>query len=527
MSTSTSRPRRSRAPKPLRSFDPRTGEVVGTVPATAPTDVADAVAHARKVAPEWAAIAPEGRARILRGVRRRVYELLDDVVDTVSTECGKPRAEALAHDVVPAVMTLLYYERTAARTLRAERPGLLAGALVGVGTRVERRPYGVVGCITPWNYPFFLAVMAAAPALFAGNAVVLKPSEVTPGVGERLRAVLDVLPTGVATVVQGAGDVGAALVDAPCDKIAFIGSPATGRKIAAAAARHLTPVVLELGGLDAAIVCDDADLDVATSGLLWSSFFNAGQTCASIERVFVAEDVADEFTTRLLAKLRRLRQGAGDEDLGALTFGPQLDTVRRHVDDAVAKGARVLAGGPDAARDDGTLFYPPTVLAGVTTDMDVLREETFGPVLPIVRVRDEHEAVRRTNEEGFNLTASVWTTDPRRARAIASRIRAGTIAVNGHGETAGAPWAPWGGVGESGYGRLNGRDGLREMTYPVTVARNLLPAIKRPYWYPYDDDARALLRSAAAVLAAPGAADRARHASALLRNVARVVKSRL
>jgi succinate-semialdehyde dehydrogenase/glutarate-semialdehyde dehydrogenase len=298
-------------------------------------------------------------------------------------------------------------------------------------------------------------------------------------VGERIREVLEPLPAGVATVVQGGGDVGAALVDAPCDKICFIGSPATGRKIAQAAAKHLTPVVMELGGQDAAVVCDDADLDIASSGVLWSSFFNAGQTCASVERVYVTEANAAAFKDRLLGKLATLRQGADDADVGSLTCAPQLETVERHVADAVARGARVLAGAEPAESGDGTLFYPPTVIEGVDIEMDVIKEETFGPVLPIITVRDEAEAVRRANEEGFNLTASVWTTSRRKGEAIAARLRAGTVTINGHGETGGAPWAPWGGVGESGYGRLQGTAGLLEFVVPTTVARNLTPKMKR------------------------------------------------
>ena len=495
--------KKSSRPKVLPSTNPQTGEALGDVRATTPGEVRDLVALARKVQPEWAAIAPQGRARHLAAVRHAIYDHLDEIVETVATECGKPRVEALTHDIMPTVLGLQYMERMAPKWLKHDRPGRLAGAALGVASTVQHRPFGVVGCISPWNYPFFLAFMGIVPALLAGNAVVLKPSEVTPGVGERIREVLDPLPSGVATVIQGAGDVGAALVDTPCDKICFIGSTATGRKISQAAAKHLTPVVMELGGQDAAIVCADADLDLATSGVLWGAFLNAGQACTAIERAYVDDSIADEFESRLVDKLARLRQD-GRGDIGSMTTPGQLDVAKSHLADAVKKGARVVAGGLYGGKtnSDGSLWAYPTILEGRTEDMAVFSEETFGPLLPIVRVRDTDEAVRRANDEGYNLTASVWTTDRSKARRIASRVRAGTVTINCHVEAAGTPWAPWGGIGESGFGRLNGVYGIREFTVPTHIATNLLPHTKRIYWYPYGDATELALRSFTETLAA-------------------------
>ena len=523
-----------KAPDTLRSFNPATGETVGEVAANSPEEIAGIVANARKVAPEWAAIPAAGRAHMLREVRYKIYERIDDIVESVSTECGKPKTEALAHDVMPSILTLLYYERNAARALRSEKPArtlrfpAVLGPLTGMGSTVELRPFGVVGCISPWNYPFFLAFMGFAPALFAGNTVVIKPSEITPSVGERIREVLEPLPAGVATVVQGAGEVGAALVDAPCDKISFIGSPGTGRRIAEAAAKHLTPVVMELGGQDSAIVCSDADLDVASSGVLWGSFLNDGQTCAAVERAYVVDSVADEFERRLVEKFNRLMKES-PEDIGALTVERQFETVKGHVDDAVQHGARVLAEGRgnNDVTGNGALLYPATIIEGRSEEMRIFKEETFGPLLPVVRVRDEDEAVRRANEDGFNLTASVWTRDKRKASAIASKIKAGTVAVNAHAETAAAPWTPWGGVGESGYGRLNGIQGLREFTVPVHVARNLNPKMKRLWWYPYDAASEATIAAFAKVLAAPKLADKIDGFKALAKNGREALKNKL
>jgi acyl-CoA reductase-like NAD-dependent aldehyde dehydrogenase/molybdopterin converting factor small subunit len=486
----------------LTSFDPRTGQVREEIPVTPVEEVPLIIERARKMAPEWAAIEPSGRARMMREVRHRIHARVDDIVETVSAECGKPRTEALAHDVLPVVTMLFYLEKIADKALRPQRVGRIMGSLAGVKSRVEWRPFGVVGVITPWNYPMSNSFLAFAPALFAGNTVVIKPSEVTPACGELLRELLEPLPPSVATVIQGRGDLGAALVDAPCDKISFIGSPATGRKICAAAAKHLTPVVMELGGKDAALVLEDADIERTAAGVAWGAFFNAGQTCCSIERAYVVDSIADTFQEKLLANVERIKQG---DEVGSLTFKPQLEIVSRHVDDAVQKGARVLAGGPNAGRrnENGSLWYAPTVLDNISPDMDVLKEETFGPVLAITRVRDEEEAVRRANEDGVNLTASVWTRDERRAERIGARLRAGSVTLNLHGESAAAPWGPWGGAGESGFGRLNGEVGLREFTIPTHVTSPPIASLGRVWWYPYDEPTQRSLRAMVDVLSAP------------------------
>lgn len=525
----SARKSRAKTPPTLKSFNPRTGEVLAEIPTTSPDEVKDAVELARKVAPEWGAIAPEGRAHILREVRYRMYSMMDEIVETVSAECGKPRTEALAHDVVPAMLMLLYYERTVAKALKPKRLGGLIAPIMGVSSRLEWRPFGVVGCIAPWNYPITNAFLSFATPLFAGNAVVIKPSEVTPACGEVLRKILEPLPSGVATVIQGGGDVGAALVDAPCDKISFVGSPETGRRICEAAAKHLTPVVMELGGQDAAIVCEDANLDIASSGILWGSFFNAGQTCCSIERTFVVDSVADEFKDRLLTKLSSLRQGSDDGDVGSITFPRQLEIVERHVKDAADKGATILSGGSDAGPENknGSLWYAPTVIEGVTEDMDVVKEETFGPVLTITRVQDEEEAVRRANEEGVNLTASVWTRSRSRADALASKLRAGTIASNDHGVQVGMPWSPWGGVGESGFGRLNGELGMQEFSVPVHVAHNMLPGMKKLWWYPYESNVADGFRAMAKLLGSQDLGEKASALKAVLKHTGAALKQKL
>jgi acyl-CoA reductase-like NAD-dependent aldehyde dehydrogenase len=340
--------------------------------------------------------------------------------------------------------------------------------------------------------------------------------------------VLAFLPDHVATVVQGGGEVGGALVDAPCDKICFIGSTATGRKIAGAAAEHLTPLVMELGGQDAAIVCEDADLETASSGVLWGAFLNAGQTCAAIERAYVVDAIADRFEERLLAKLREV-EAQPEPQIGPLCINRQLETVERHVRDAIDHGATVLAGGPEAARpnENGSLWYPPTVIEGRSKDMAIFSEETFGPVLPIIRVKDEEEAIRRANEEGYNLTASIWTKSKARAHAIGSRVRAGTISVNDQAASAGAPWGLWGGVGESGYGRLHGTIGIQEFAVPTHVATTLLPKMKKAWWYPYDAPTLETFRGFADIVGGKGFRQRAGALRSVLPNVVRAIRRKI
>lgn len=515
----------------LKSFNPRTGEVMREIPAHSPAEVADVVANARKVAPEWAAIPVEGRVRLLKEVRHQIYRMQDRLVETVAAETGKSLFEALTLDVVGAASLLYGYERFAARALRPQSismftPPRLTKALLGWKSRIEWRPYGVVGCITPWNYPLTNTFLGCLGPLFAGNAIVIKPSEVTPGVGELLKEIFDPLPSGVVSVVQGGGDVGAALVDAPCDKISFIGSPATGRKICEAAAKHLTPVVMELGGVDAAVVCDDVDVEFATSGVAWGAFFNCGQTCSSLERIYVADSIADEFSNLLVEKVNQLRQG---EDVGSLTFKPQLGIVQRQVDDAVEKGARVLTGGPEAGKSNekGSLWFAPTVIDGVNDEMSVQTEESFGPVVTITRVTDEEEAIRRANEEGTNLTASVWSSSASRAESIARRLRSGSVSVNGHGAVAVCSWAPWGGVGESGFGRLNGEIGIREFCIPVHFARPIVPGLKLPFWFPYDESSDRVMRGSLKMLAAPELGERLEGFGEIVKSFAAAIKNKL
>ena len=358
------------------------------------------------------------------------------------------------------------------------------------------RPLGVVGVITPWNGPFILSLNPTVQALMAGNAVIVKPSEVTPFSGKLVARLFGEagLPENVLQVIEGDGETGAALVEAGVDKISFTGSVATGRKVGEACGRNLIPCTLELGGKDPMIVCADADLERAAGGAVFGSFMNTGQYCCSTERVYVVESVADEFTRRVLEKTMALRQGKeGEFDLGPMIWPQQLQVIDRQMEDAVKKGAKVLCGGKRNLAL-GDLFYEPTVLTQVSHDMLVMTEETFGPILPIVRVKDEEEAIRLANDSSYGLAANVWTRDNEKAIALARRIDSGSICVNDCAVTYGAHEAPFGGRKSSGVGQVNGETGLRGYAFATPVILDRFNLKEEHIWYPYTKDKTKILQ---------------------------------
>jgi acyl-CoA reductase-like NAD-dependent aldehyde dehydrogenase len=446
------------------------------------------VDRARTAQAAWGARPVEERAEVLGAIRRWIVANRAAIVESTMRETGKTYEDALFVEVFLPADAIRFWERKAARHLRDERIRGRGPLVLGRKFVVRRRPLGVVGVIAPWNYPLATAIGDSAPALMAGNAVVIKPSEITP-----LTTTMVVdglaretgLPEDVLLVATGRGDTGAALVD-HVDMIMFTGSTRTGRSVAQRAADRLIPVSLELGGKDPMIVCADANLDRAAQAAATFALGNCGQACTSVERIYVEDDVHDEFVDKLVHAVGRLRQrgdtSAGAADVGAMTFPPQLEIVERHVADALAKGARVLTGG---RRGDGPgLYYEPTVLVDVDHDMDCMREETFGPTLPVMRVRDTDEAVRLANDTTYGLSSSVYTRDTNKGEAIARRIRAGNTAVNdGYIHVAG--WeAPYGGSRDSGVGARNAREGILKYTEPHTIMITRLGLSKDIGWLP-------------------------------------------
>ncbi|HEY0815118.1 MAG TPA: aldehyde dehydrogenase family protein [Pseudonocardia sp.] len=445
------------------SLDPRSGDIVGTHPVYDDAAVEAAVARGVEAARWWSGIGFDGRAKRLLEWKKALVRSIDWLATTIVDETGKPFDDARL-ELALAVEHLDWAARHAEKTLgsRRVRPGLL---MANQAATLSYAPLGVVGVIGPWNYPVFTPMGSISYALAAGNAVVFKPSELTPGVAVQLADSLAEIVEGhpVLQAVTGFAETGAALCRAPgVAKIAFTGSTATAKRVMATCAETLTPVVVECGGKDPLLVDADANLAAAADAAVWGAMSNAGQTCVGVERVYVHEKVADAFTARVVAKAGALRADA----FGPMTLPEQVDVVRAHLDDALARGGRAVVGGPGSVRPP---YVDPVVLVDVPEDSRAVTEETFGPLMVINRVRDMDEAVERANGTGYGLGATVFAK--KRGAEIATALRCGMVSVNSVIAFAGIPALPFGGVGASGFGRIHGEDGLREFTSPRAVAR--------------------------------------------------------
>jgi succinate-semialdehyde dehydrogenase/glutarate-semialdehyde dehydrogenase len=478
--------------------NPATGEEIGRMPLTSASEVAAAVSRARKAQKPWSQLSYRARADYVLRAREIVLAQVDEIAALISRETGKPPAEATSMEVVPTLDLMHYFARNTETLLKRQKIDIGQYDLMGRSSYIFYKPLGVVGIISPWNFPWATPLDEVVMALMAGNAVVLKPSELTPlcalKIGDVLREAR--FPEGLVEIVTGDGATGAALVEAGVDKIMFTGSVATGKRVAEAAARHLTPVVLELGGKDPMVVLEDADLANAARAAVWGGFANAGQACASIERCYVHESVAPEFTKLVVEETRKLRVGppAGDEiDVGSMTNERQLHIVEDHIQDAVEQGARIETGGR-RVENTGGWFHEPTVVTNVDHSMELMRDETFGPVLPIMTFRSEDEALRLANDSIYGLTASVFTSDIARGRRLAEQIDAGTVMINEVVYTHAIAQTPWGGVKQSGYGRTHGRLGLLELVTPQHIHVNKVPWLPDVWWFRYTAEAANLFR---------------------------------
>jgi aldehyde dehydrogenase (NAD+) len=453
-------------PATFDSLNPRTGDVVESHPIHTEADVRDAVARAREAATWWSALSYDERKDRLTTWKAVITRRVAQLAEVIHQETGKPHGDALLESAL-AIDHLAWAAGHAEKVLKRRKvpSGLV---MANQKATVEYRPLGVIGVIGPWNYPVFTPMGSIAYALAAGNAVVFKPSEYTPGVGVWLANTFnEVVEKPVFQVVTGLGETGAALCRSGVDKVAFTGSTATGKRVMAACAETLTPVLIEAGGKDALIVDEDADLDAAADGAVWGACANAGQTCAGVERVYVHERVYDEFLTKLVEKARDVH-GTDDPNakIGPITMPAQVDVIRRHVDDALARGGRAVLGGPDAV---GDAFVQPTILVDVPEDSAAVTEETFGPTMTVARVRDMDEAVARTNASRYALGSTVFSKS--HGMQIAERLRVGMTAINGVITFAGVPSLPFGGIGDSGFGRIHGPEGLKEFSYAHAITK--------------------------------------------------------
>jgi acyl-CoA reductase-like NAD-dependent aldehyde dehydrogenase len=482
----------------IEVLDPATGAMVGSVEVDSPERVAEVVARVRANQPEWEALGIEGRYEWLGRLRDWLLDNSERIADTMQAETGKVRADTAIEGIYLTDL-INYYGAKASQaigdeTIRPHSPLMAAKRL-----HVRHRPYPVVGIISPWNFPLALALGDAIPALQAGASVIVKPSEFTPlGIDEIVEAwKREIGGPDVFDCVHGAGEAGGALID-EVDFVQFTGSDRTGRKAMSRAAETLTPVSLELGGKDSMIVLDDADLDRAANAATWGAMYNSGQVCLSVERIYVEEPAYDEFLAKLTREVGKLRQGADgktpQKDVGAMTSPNQTAVVEEHVEEAIAKGARALTGGRRAEGPGD--YFEPTVLVDVDHSMKVMRDETFGPVVGVMKVRDAEEALQLANDSRYGLAGSVFG-ERARAERVARRIDAGAVNVNDVIVNYVAVDVPMGGWKQSGIGFRHGEHGIKKYCRPESVVVTRFGGKREPTWYPYTKSRRGLIARAA------------------------------
>jgi acyl-CoA reductase-like NAD-dependent aldehyde dehydrogenase len=477
------------AVRKIASTNPATGEALGEFECASEVEVRAAVSRASSAQASWAALGVRKRITILRNFQRLLHKKKSEVAQLVTREAGKPYVETLLTEVLVVLDAARFLIENAYRLLQDEPVPHGSLAMKTKSGQLLREPYGVIGIISPWNYPFSIPATESLAALVAGNAVVVKPSEFTSLTAIELASLLHKagVPQEIFRVVVGDGATGAGLISSAIDKLVFTGSVPTGKQIAQAAAVRLLPVVLELGGKDPMLVLEDADIEIASRGAVWGAFVNAGQACLSVERCYVHRSLYAPFLEACVRHAQELRVGNGMDpeiEVGPLIHQRQLRNVESHVEDARTQGARVLVGGKRLPEIRSN-YFAPTILADVTHEMRIMREETFGPVLPVMAFDSDDEAVRLANDSEYGLAASVWTRDRARGKALSRRIQAGTVMVNDVVSCFGISEAPHGGVNASGMGRSHGRFGLEEMVRIKYLDSDRLPGMEKIWWYGY------------------------------------------
>jgi acyl-CoA reductase-like NAD-dependent aldehyde dehydrogenase len=509
----------------IPSIDPATGQILQNFEKTSPLTVPQLLSKARAAQVVWARRSSGERIKLVAALQQRILESSDVLGDAVVRESGKPKVEALFADVFVALDTAAYFTKNGLDSIRFERvPHHNTAAKAKSGT-IFYEPLGVVGIISSWNYPLAIPMSQMIAAVAAGNAVLCKTSDFTPECGALIQKLfIDAgFPEDLVTVLQGTGEVGQALIEARPDKIFFTGSVFTGKHVAEACARQLIPSVLELGGKDAMLVLGDADIEVTSSAAVWGSFTNCGQVCLSVERLFVHESIAEEFIRRCVEKTGKLRLGPGSDpatDIGPLIRPQHVQRMNELLSNAVRHGAKIVCGG-HARPELGPSFFEPTILTGVNTAMHLFQDETFGPIMAIQIVPNAEEAVRRANDTEFSLSASVWTSDVAKGKAIARQLRAGTVMVNDLISGFAIAEAPHGGCGLSGWGRTHGNAGLAEMVYPKYVDVDRLPKTAKPWWFRYGPEVQVAAKAFLKFEFGGSIATRVRNARAALKTMFR------
>jgi acyl-CoA reductase-like NAD-dependent aldehyde dehydrogenase len=488
----------------LESYNPATGELVGSVETLTPRKVQAVVDDVAEIQPFWAQLSLDDRARYMRRAADVLLDELDDLAELLTREQGKPRVESYSMELLPTIDALKWMADAGPEILADEKVPFPQAFLKTKRAKFVYEPIGVVGVIAPWNYPWSIPFQEVAMALMAGNGVVLKPASLTPLIGERIRLLFERagFPEGLVRTVHGGGRIGDALVKSSAGKIFFTGSVEVGRKVGIECAKRMKGSVLELGGKDPQIICADADLANAVSGSVWGGFANAGQTCSGIERVYVHEDVADRYLDGVVRETERLTVGDPTEwttETGPMVSEEQAELVTDLVDDAISKGAKRLTGGPVKANGMKGAFIAPTVLTGVNHDMRIMKEEVFGPVLPVITVDSDEEAIRLANDSQFGLGSSIWTKDRAKGERMARQIESGMTWINDHSYSHGACQCAWGGVKDSGLGRSHSKFGFYECVNVKLVTWE--PGWTRDsWWQPYDRDVGDAFRASARLL---------------------------
>ncbi len=492
----------------ITSINPATLEVLAEVEIAGKEQVENKVQKAREAFKLWSELTIYQRSSYILKARDYIMANLDQISELITKENGKPLVESLTAEILPVLDLMTHYAKNLREVITTEDLPLGKWTFLNKSSHIQYVPLGVIGIISPWNYPFSIPMGQIVMALITGNTIVLKPSEHTPLIGLEIENIFrkSGLPEGVLSVITGFGDTGANLVSSGVNKIVFTGSVATGKRIMAAAASTLTPVVLELGGKDPMIVLKDVNIDIASSGAVWGAFTNAGQVCASIERLYVHESIADEFIHEVARKTKLLKQGTGfdkDIEIGPMISLMQMKIVDDHVEDARSRGARVLTGG-ERDNDLPGFFYKPTVLTKVDHSFKIVKEETFGPILPIMTFKTEEEVINLANDCKYGLTASIWSKNIEKARSMAPRIEAGTVSINDCITTFALCQTPWGGGKESGIGRTHGKFGMMEFLEPRHIHVDKNYNMKKFWWFGYDENRHDLVKQALKLLFTDG-----------------------
>lgn len=490
--------------KKIISINPATLENLGEAEVFDKEGVENVVKNSRAAFEKWSKISINERLNYINKAKDYILKNSESIAKLITKENGKPLTEAISADILPVLDMMDYYIKNKHQIPTTEKINLGKWSLLNKTSYIEYIPLGVIAIISPWNFPFSIPMGQIVTALITGNTVVLKPSEHTPLIALEMAKIFKEigLPEGVFNVVTGFGETGAHLISSKINKIVFTGSVATGKKIMAAASENLIPVVLELGGKDPMIVLKDADLSYTTSGAVWGAFTNSGQVCASVERVYVHESIADEFIYEAVRKTKKLQQGMGldkDTEIGPMISMDQLNIVKSQLDEAKAKGAKILTGGEINTSLPG-FFFKPTVLINVDHSFKIVSEETFGPVMPIMTFKDEQEVIDLANDSKYGLTASIWTKDIEKAKSIAPKIEAGTVSINDCVSSFALCQTPWGGSKESGIGRTHGKFGIMEFVEPRHIHVDNATNMKKFWWFGYDNSSFGMMNQSLNVL---------------------------